>query len=99
MVLNHISSAAISHRGTLSDSVDEIRPNSDSKSESQPSLESSEGPDALATKYSELKRQLRSTTSRNQQLESECAQLKRILQDYEAGLETATTSMRLQVVR
>lgn len=98
MLLNDIPLAAMSQRGTLPDSVDESKPNPDIKSESQSSSESSEGADVLATKYSELKRQLWSTTNRNQQLESECAQLKRLLKDYEAGLETATSSMRLQVV-
>lgn len=38
-------------------------------------------------------------TNKNQQLETECAQLKRLLKDYETGLESATSSMRLQVVR
>lgn len=98
VLLNHVPLAGIGQRGMLPDSVDESRQNPDIKTESQSSLETSEGADALATKYSELKRQLWSTTNRNQQLESECAQLKRLLKDYEGGLETATSSMRLQVV-
>ncbi|CAO3658902.1 unnamed protein product [Umbelopsis vinacea] len=79
------------------DSADDSRRNIDSTNGSQTSSDNADGADGLATKHSELKRQFRAVTNKNQQLETECAQLKRLLKDYETGLESATSSMRLQV--
>jgi predicted RNase H-like nuclease (RuvC/YqgF family) len=73
--------------------------NADSTSANQNSAETLEESDEASAKQDELKRHLRTMTNKNQQLEAECAQLKRLLKDYETGLESATSSMRLQVVR
>lgn len=67
-------------------------------SASQYPPETLEESDETNSKQDELKRHLRTITNKNQQLEAECAQLKRLLKDYETGLESATSSMRLQVV-
>lgn len=91
---------AINSNWTIApDSADDSRRNIDSTNGSQTSSDNADGADGLATKHSELKRQFRAVTNKNQQLETECAQLKRLLKDYEIGLESATSSMRLQVVR
>jgi hypothetical protein len=84
---------------TVPDNYHEIQQNNtDPTSASQNSSETLEGSDEANAKQDELKRHLRLLTNKNQQLEAECAQLKRLLKDYETGLESATSSMRLQVV-
>jgi uncharacterized coiled-coil DUF342 family protein len=84
---------------TASDSHNDLQQrNTDLTSASQYPPETLEESDETNAKQNELKRHLRTMTNKNQQLEAECAQLKRLLKDYETGLESATSSMRLQVV-
>ncbi|KAH8555331.1 hypothetical protein BGW37DRAFT_476736 [Umbelopsis sp. PMI_123] len=98
-VFNHNGELSTSNNWTtVPDNYHEIQQNNtDPTSASQNSSETLEGSDEANAKQDELKRHLRLLTNKNQQLEAECAQLKRLLKDYETGLESATSSMRLQV--
>ncbi|GAB5587798.1 hypothetical protein Unana1_02698 [Umbelopsis nana] len=97
-VFNHNGEISFNSNWTIpSDNGDDNRRNIEGTNGSQSSPDTLDGTEELASKHSELKRQFRAVTNKNQQLETECAQLKRLLKDYEAGLESATSSMRLQV--
>ncbi|KAI8580566.1 hypothetical protein K450DRAFT_236249 [Umbelopsis ramanniana AG] len=92
-----LTSGVFNHNGELYNYNDSQQRNAEPASASQNSPETLEESDETSAKQDELKRQLRTMTNKNQQLEAECAQLKRLLKDYESGMESATSSMRLQV--
>ncbi|KAI9287424.1 hypothetical protein BC943DRAFT_358676 [Umbelopsis sp. AD052] len=92
-----LTSGVFNHNGELYNYNDLQKRNTDPTGASEGSPETLEETDETSAKQVELKRHLRTTINKNQQLEAECAQLKRLLKDYETGLESATSSMRLQV--
>ncbi|KAG2187464.1 hypothetical protein INT44_005152 [Umbelopsis vinacea] len=92
-----LTSGVFNHNGELYNYNDLQQRNTDPTGASESSPEKLEETDETSAKQVELKRHLRTTINKNQQLEAECAQLKRLLKDYETGLESATSSMRLQV--